>query len=115
MKARAKTNVYQLNILYKLKTLFSVQKRCVRLLFGKELTLDNAEYYESCARVKTCEEHTKENLFQLVHTKPIFNDMNQLSLHHLYIYHTFIDTLKILKYIMPISHFKLFKVVHENI
>ena len=38
-----------------------------------------------------------------------FNDMNQLSLHHLYIYHTFIDTLKILKYIMPISHFKLFK------
>ena len=23
---------------YKLKTLFSVQKRCVRLLFGKELT-----------------------------------------------------------------------------
>ena len=45
---------------YKLKTLFSVQKRCVRLLFGKEITFDNAEYYETCERVKTYKEHTKE-------------------------------------------------------
>ena len=46
---------------------------------------------------------------QLEHTKPIFNDMNLLSLHHLYIYHTFIDTLKLLKYRIPISIFELFK------
>ena len=93
---------------YKLKTLFSVQKRCVRLLFGKEITFDHAEYYETCARVKTFKEHTKEKNFQLEHTKPIFNDMNLLSLHHLYIYHTFIDTLKLLKYRIPISIFELF-------
>ena len=79
---------------YKLKTLFSVQKRCVRLLFGKEITFDHAKYYETCATVKTYKEHTKEKKFQLEHPKPIFNDMNLLSLHHLYIYHTFIDTLK---------------------
>ena len=77
-------------------------QRCVRLLFGKEITFDHAEYYETCARVKTFKEHTKEKKFQLEHTKPIFNDMNLLSLHHLYIYHTFIDTLKLLKYRIPI-------------
>ena len=88
---------------YKLKTLFSVQKRCVRLLFGKEITFDHAEYYETCARVKTFKEHRKEKKFQLEHT------MNLLSLHHLYIYHTFIDTLKLLKYRIPISIFELFK------
>ena len=51
----------------------------------------------------------KKQKFQLEHTKPIFNDMNLLSLHHLYIYHTFIDTLKLLKYRIPISIFELFK------
>ena len=51
----------------------------------------------------------KKKKFQLEHTKPIFNDMNLLSLHHLYIYHTFIDTLKLLKYRIPISIFELFK------
>ena len=96
---------------YKLKTLFSVQKRCVRLLFGKEITFDHAEYYETCARVKTYKEHTKEknSNWSIPTTKPIFNDMNLLSLHHLYIYHTFIDTLTLLKYIIPISIFELFK------
>ena len=29
--------------------------------------------------------------------------MNLLSLHHLYIYHTFIDTFKLLKYRIPMS------------
>ena len=32
---------------YKLKTLFSVQKRCVTLLFGKEITFDHTEYYNN--------------------------------------------------------------------
>ena len=76
-----------------------MQKRFVRLLFGKELTFDHAEYYETRARVKTYKEHTKENNFQLKYTKPIFNDMNLLSLHYLYIYHTFINTLKLLNYL----------------
>ena len=40
---------------------------------------------------------------------PTFNDMNLLSLHHLYIYHTFIDTLKLLKNIIPILLFELSK------
>ena len=84
----------------------SVQKRCVRLLLGKSITFAHAEYYETCTRVKTYKEHiTKEKKFHLEHIKPLFNDMNLLSLHHLYIYHIFINTLKLLKYRIPISIF----------
>ena len=32
---------------------------CVRLLFGKELIFDHAEYNETCTKVKTYKEHTK--------------------------------------------------------
>ena len=38
---------------YKLQKVFAIQKRCLRLLFGKELSFDHAEYYETCARVRT--------------------------------------------------------------
>ena len=87
----------------RLKSLFSIQKRCVRLLFGKELSFDHAEYYQTCARTRTYTQHNTEKNFQLEHTKPLFNEMNLLSLHHLYIYHTFIDTFKLLKYRIPMS------------
>ena len=87
----------------RLKSLFSIQKRCVRLRFGKELSFDHAEYYQTCARTRAYTQHNTEKNFQLEHTKPLFNEMNLLSLHHLYIYHTFIDTFKLLKYRIPMS------------
>ena len=93
----------------RLKSLFSIQKRCVRLLFGKELSFDHAEYYQTCARTRTYTQHKTEKNFQLEHTKPILNEMNLLSLHHLYIYHTFIDTFKLLKYRIPMSLCELLK------
>ena len=92
----------------KLKKLFSVQKRCIRLLFGKDFTFDHVEFYETCARAKTYEQHIAPKTFQLEHTKPLFNEVNLLTLHHLYIYHTFIETFKVLKYRTPISVAKLF-------
>ena len=79
----------------------TIQKRCVRLLFGKELSFDHAKYYQTCARTRTYTQHNTEKNFQLEHTKLLFNEMNLLSLHHLYIYHTFIDTFKLLKYRIP--------------
>ena len=92
----------------KLESLFSIQKRCIRLLFGKEFTYDHAGFYETCARVRTYQEHMAKKDFQLEHTRPIFNDHNILSLHHLYIQHTFIDLFKIVKYRTPISLYELF-------
>ena len=88
---------------YKLDPIFSMQKRCVRLLFGKELSFDHAAYYETCARVRTFDEHTARKDFSLEHTKPIFNEMELLCLHHLYVYHTFLEIFKLFKFKQPIS------------
>ena len=92
----------------KLESLFSIQKRCIRLLFGKEFTFDHAGFYETCARVRTYQEHMAKKDYQLEHTRPIFNEQKILSLHHLYIHHTFVDLFKIVKYRTPISLYELF-------
>ena len=92
---------------YKLQSLFSLQKRCIRILFGKEINYDHPEFYESCARVRSYSEHTAKKNFQLEHTKPIFNEQSLLTLHHLHIYHTFCETFKLLKYRIPMPLFKL--------
>ena len=42
---------------YKLNGLFSIQKRCSRLLFGAELTFDHADYYKTCARTRSYQQH----------------------------------------------------------
>ena len=93
---------------YKLESTFSLQKRCVRLLFGNELNFDHAEYYETCARARTYDEHVAKKNFMLEHTKPIFNNKKLLSLHHLHIYHSFLELFKILNFKTPISLFELF-------
>ena len=59
-----------------------MQKRCVRLLLGKELDFDHAAYYETCARVETFDQHIAKNNFTLEHTKPVFNKMKLLCIHH---------------------------------
>ena len=60
----------------RLKSLFSIQKCCVRLLFGKELSFYLAEYYQTWARTKTYTQHRNEKNFQLEHTKLLLNEMN---------------------------------------
>ena len=34
---------------YKLQSIFAIQKRCVRLIFGEKYSYDHAGYYETCA------------------------------------------------------------------
>ena len=82
---------------YKPAKLFSIQKRCVRLLFGTELTFDHPEYYLTCARART---YTN---FVLEHKKPLLNKNGFLSLRNLYKYFTLIEIFNILKYKCPIS------------
>ena len=94
----------------KLESLFSIQKRCVRLLFGKQLNFDHGGFYETCARARTYQQHIAKKDYQLEHTKPIFNEQKILSLHHLYIQHTFVDLFKIVKNRMPISLYELFNI-----
>ena len=92
----------------KLNFLFTLQKRCVRLLFGSEYSYDHAGYYETCARVRTYADHISKKSYSLEHTKPIFNKHNILTVHNLSVYHTFIETFKILKYHVPVSMYSLY-------
>lgn len=92
----------------KLNPLFLLQKRCVRLLFGKIPTFDHASFYETCARVRTYAEHTAKKNFELEHTKSIFNSEKILSVKHLYILHSFVELFKIMKERQPISLHELF-------
>ena len=99
----------------KLQCLFVLQKRCVRLLFGKEKSFDHPDFLDNCARARTYEEHMSARNFKLENTKPIFNEQNLLTLHHLYIYHTFLDTFKLLKFRTPISIYNLLQNSPRNI
>ena len=92
---------------YRLAKKFSIQKRCIRLLFGTEISYDHFEFYETCARTRTFNEHTAPKNYELEHTKPLFNEHNILSLNNLYKYHSFMEFFKLLKYKEPLSVSKL--------
>ena len=55
------------------------------------------------ARVKTIDDHLSEKNFALEPTKPLFNEHKILNLQNLYLYHTFMETFKVLKFSTPIS------------
>ena len=88
---------------YKLNKIFALQKRCIRLLFGKTLNYDHPEFYETCARARTIDDHLAGKNFALEATKPLFKEHNVLSLKNLHAYHTFMESFKILKHNTPIS------------
>ena len=92
----------------KLNKLFAVQKRCIRLLFGDELSFDHHEYYQTCARVRPFTDHKKDKNFVLEHTKPIFTKLDLLTLKNLYNLHTFVELFKILKFRSPKPLFDVF-------
>ena len=73
------------------------------LLFGKKPTFDHSSFYESCACTRTYDDHMHKKNFQLENTKPIFNDKKILTLHHLFIQHTFMELFKLMKMHQPIS------------
>ena len=91
----------------KLQGLFIIQKRCIRLLFGSEYSFDHVGFYETCARIRTYQDHKSGKNYCLEHTKPLFHKQKILSIFNLYVYHTLINTFKILKTHTPVSLFDL--------
>ena len=69
----------------KLQKIFCLQKRCIRILFGRTYSFDHHEFYYYCARTKTYTEHMAQKDFNLEHTKPLFVKNNLLTIHNLYI------------------------------
>ena len=94
----------------KLEKIFAIQKRCVRLLFGDQLTYDHHEFYETCARVRTYNEHIAPKNFVLEHTKPLFKSHQILTVHNLYTLNTLTEIFKILKFHSPLSIYDLLKI-----
>ena len=93
----------------KLQKIFCLQKRCIRILFGRTYSFDHHEFYYSCARTKTYTEHMAKKDFNLEHTKPLFVKNNLLTIHNLYIIRSLNELLKIVKFHSPISLFTFFK------
>ena len=99
---------------HRLSKIFAIQKRCIRLLFGKCANFDHKEFYLTCARARTIDQHRAEKSYCLEHTKPLFNEHNILTIHNLYLYHTFMETLKVLKFYSPTSIHGLLKFLPRN-
>ena len=100
---------------YKLQKLFSIQKRCIRLLFGNEPSYDHTQFYEKCARTRTYEENMAPKNYCLENTKPLFNENGILCIYNLYAYQTFMELFKIMKYRSPISVYELYKLGNRDV
>ena len=95
------------------RKLFTVQKHCLRVLFGdKEAYLNK---FKTSARTRPLEDQKLgEKFFKREHTKPIFYKNKILAFKNLYNYHICLETLKILKGKQPHSLFTLFSLSSRN-
>ena len=91
----------------KLKPLVTLQKQCIRILFG-----DKAAYidkFSTCSRTREVgNQILGDEFFTKEHTKPLFNEHNILILSNLYYYHMLLSTYKILNTRIPISLYSNF-------
>ena len=86
----------------KLDKIFTVQKHCIRVLFGDRESY--LEKFRTCARVRPKgSEKLGSEFFSREHTKPIFDEHNLLAVRNLYHYFCTIDVFKILKFRVPIT------------
>ena len=93
----------------KLLKILSIQKRCIRLLFGEKFCFDHREFYETCARVREYAQHIAPKNFELESTKPIFYKHKLLNVYNLHKQFTYLETFKILKYHYPSCFLSLLK------
>ena len=87
----------------------------IRLLFGKKLNFGHSEYYKTCARVRSIDEHVAPKIFELEHTKPIFNEYKFLTIHNLHKLFVLNELYKIQKYRSPISLHNYIHKMHDSV
>ena len=86
----------------KLEPLFILQKKCLRILFGDKDAYQ--EKFRTSVRARPLEQQIlNKDFYSREISKPLFNSNNILTVFNSYIYHTTIETFKILKYRCPIS------------
>ena len=87
--------------------LFTIQKHCLRILFGdREAYL---EKFKTCVRSRPYEnQKLGAEFYEREHTKPLFKKTGILAYRNLYNYHICLETLKILKSKVPHALNKLY-------
>ena len=87
---------------------FTVQKHCIRVLFG-----DRESYlaeFKTCARVRPRgSEKLGAEFYSREDTKPIFAEYNLLAVRNLYHYFCTVEVFKILKFRQPITLYELYR------
>ena len=93
----------------KLKSVFTAQKHCIRIMFG-----DNEAYLEkhrTAARTRDIDtQKLGPEFFEKEHTKPLLNNNEILTVHNLYNYHVLLCIGMLLKSHTPIAIYAMFKV-----
>ena len=91
----------------KMDTVFTVQKHCIRILFGNYDAYKNK--FLTCARIRPYKNQILgTEFFQREHTKPLFNKNRILIAHNLYSYFCGVELFKILKFRVPINLYELY-------
>ena len=92
-----------------IKPLFTVQKKCIRIMFGDtEAYLDK---FKTCARSKEfCSQKLGTEFYEKEASKPLFSENELLTVHNLHKYHSILETFKILKFRRPISMYGIFNI-----
>ena len=86
-----------------------LQKRCLRILFGRTYSFDHHEFYYFCTCTKKYTEHMAQKDFNLEHAKLLLVKNNLLTIHNLYII-----LFKIVKFHSSISLFTFFKFISRH-
>lgn len=93
--------------------LFITQKHCLRILFGDlEAYLDK---FNTCCRARPLESQRLDSSYYCKeHTKPLFKDKEIMTVHNLYVYHTCLETLKIIRNRGPSSLYTVIDLSKRN-
>ena len=93
--------------------LFTIQKHCIRILFG-DLNKYLAKF-STAARARPLGDQVLGNEFYCKeHTKPLFHKTNILTIHNVYNYQCCLDVFKMLKNRIPMSVFNKFSLSARN-
>ena len=92
----------------KLNRIFTVQKHCIRILFGDRESY--LEKFRTCARVRSRgNQKLGPEFYSREHTKPLFAEHNLLVVRNLYHYFCTVHVFKILKFRLPIILYEKYK------
>ena len=97
----------------KLNNIFTIQKHCIRVLFGdRNLYLDK---FWTCARVRPKEEgiHGSE-FYSREHTKPLFNEHKLLVVKHSYHFFCAVQISKIRKFRLPMNLYETYNLSNRE-